>query len=239
MRSPSDVAAPGEVSALFDLADEYEAMLSRGLKLTGESREFFMRGRISAVLDVLGDERIDRVLDFGCGTGETSAHLSKAFDGAWVVGVDTAEGALAHARHEHDSPNVRFCRPEHVRPGSFDLCYVNGVFHHIEPADRPRALCTIRDALRPGGWFAFFENNPWNLGTRVIMSRVPFDKEARLISPSRARRTLRSAGFEVSVPNQFLFFFPRSLCWLRRLERVLGRVPLGGQYLTLVRKPLA
>jgi len=48
-----------------------------------------------------------------------------------------------------------------------DLAYCNGVFHHIAPDARPEALAMIRDALKPGGLFAFWENNAWNprLGT--------------------------------------------------------------------------
>src|SRR5687768_4389811 len=35
---------------LFDLAAEYDEMLDRGIRLSGESREFFLRGRVAALL---------------------------------------------------------------------------------------------------------------------------------------------------------------------------------------------
>jgi hypothetical protein len=86
--------------------------------------------------------------------------------------------------------------------------------------------------LRPGGFFAFWENNPWNPGTRWIMSRTPIDRDAITISPREARKLLHSADFRVLSVDS-LFYFPRSLGWFRPLEKVLTRLPLGGQYLVL------
>ena len=83
--------------------------------------------------------------------------------------------------------------------------------------------------------FALWENNPWNPGTRYIMSRVPFDRDAIVITPFEARRLLRDAGFEI-ISTDYLFVFPHLLRALRPLERLLTPFPLGGQYLVLARK---
>ncbi len=82
--------------------------------------------------------------------------------------------------------------------------------------------------------FAFWENNPWNPGTRYIMSRVSFDANAITITPPEARRLLRAAGFAI-VRTDTLFWFPRALRMLRPLEPLLSALPLGGQYLVLCR----
>ena len=67
------------------------------------------------------------------------------------------------------------------------------------------------------------------------MSRIPFDRDAQTLSPPAGRRMVREGGFEV-LRTDYLFYFPRLLKWLRPLE-VLGRkVPLGSQYLVLGRK---
>ena len=47
-------------------------------------------------------------------------------------------------------------------------------------------------ALLTGGVLALFENNPWNPGTRLVMKRIPFDRNAQTISP-RAGRAGRPA----------------------------------------------
>jgi SAM-dependent methyltransferase len=112
----------------------------------------------------------------------------------------------------------------------FDLCYVNGVFHHIHPTERVAALTTIKNVLVPGGYFAFFENNPWNPGTRLVMKRIPFDHNAQPLSSRAARRLLVETGFKCLGRTRFLFCFPRSLAFLRFCERWLVHFPLGAQY---------
>ena len=121
--------------------------------------------------------------------------------------------------------------------GVADLVYCNGVFHHIAPARRAGAVAFVVRALRPGGLFAFWENNPWNPGTRLIMRRIPFDRDAVMLTPAAARRLLIDGGLEV-VGTDFRFYFPASLRRLRPLEPHLRRLPLGAQYLVLARKRL-
>lgn len=216
---------------LFECASEYESLLQQGTRLSGEDRHFFIRGRVADLAAHLpAGFRPRRILDFGCGLGDTSRVLAASFAGAEVVGVDTADAAIAWARAHHALPQVTFALldalPSH---GVFDLCYVNGVLHHVVPERRNEVLGTIRNALSPGGRFALFENNPWNPGARMVMHRIPFDRDAVPVSPHEARRLLDANGFRC-LATRSLFWFPRVLSALRPLERVLAHVPLGAQY---------
>ena len=176
------------------------------------------------------------MLDFGCGTGSATPWLREVLGAGRVVGVDVSEGSLRVARRDHGSPRADFRRLDRYAPaGELDAAFCNGVFHHIPPGERAAAVAYVHRALRPGGVFAFWENNPWNPGTRYIMSRVPFDRDAVTLTPPEARRLLRGGGFRV-LRTDFLFVFPRALGWLRPLEPVLASLPLGGQYLVLCRK---
>lgn len=220
-------------------AARYEQELARGLDATGESREYFAEGRmrwLAARLRTLGVRVPGTVLDFGCGLGTSTPLFFEHLAARHVVGVDVSERLLERARATHaGDPRVRFATiAAHDAPASADLAFVNGVFHHIPPAERAAALDYVRRTLRPGGWFAFWENNPWNPGTRYVMSRIPFDRHAVVVTPPEAHRMLRGAGFEV-VDTTFRFWFPRALRALRPLEAALTRVPLGGQYLVLAR----
>lgn len=219
---------------LFDLAEEYDRMLHHGLSLTGEGKMYFAQGRVQWLKAALPrDAAVTRILDFGCGIGGTSKLLAEAFPKASVVGVDTSEQAVQFACEQHGCERISFtCMDGFKAEAEFDLAYCNGVFHHITPADRPEALACIRRWLRPKGRFALFENNPWNPGTRLVMSRIEFDRDAQPISPCRGRRMLREAGYRISVAS-FGFFFPRWLGVLRILEPALCRIPLGGQFLLL------
>lgn len=214
---------------LFNLSHEYDRMLQQGLDLSGESKEFFLRGRVADMKARLPRGFApERILDFGCGTGGTTQALAEAFPNAEVTGADTAENALSYAREHVRSANARFATLDGAGTG-FDLAYVNGVFHHIEPGKRAAAAKRVFDALKPDGRFAFFENNPWNPGTRMVMARIPFDRDAIPIPPPEGRSLLYAAGFRLE-PTRFLFYFPRALAFLRILEPGLVSVPLGAQY---------
>lgn len=223
---------------LFDLSAEYSEMLNQGIRLSGESQDFFAHGRIQSLPSRLpANFQPRRILDFGCGTGTATPHLSEKFTGAEIVGVDTSENALEYGAARYGSSRVRFRKLADLPgEGEFDLCYVNGVFHHIEPENRAGAVEAIYRALRPGGCLALFENNPWNPGTRLVMSRIPFDRDAIPLSIPEARSLVRAGGFTQPIASWSLFYFPRALAFLRGAESLLSHLPLGAQYCVLAVK---
>jgi trans-aconitate methyltransferase len=226
--------------AEFDqYAKSYDTALAEGLAATGEDKDYFARERVRWVrrcLSSLGAP-CRTVLDYGCGTGSAVPWLLAECQPERVVGVDLSVESVAQASAQHGSGRAVFHSIQSFRPAAdIDLAFCNGVFHHIPIAERPTALGYIAQALRPGGLFALWENNPWNPGTRYVMSRIPFDRDAITLSVLTARRLLRFAQFEV-LRTDFLFVFPRMLSALRWLEPGLAKLPLGGQYQVLCRKP--
>jgi SAM-dependent methyltransferase len=115
------------------------------------------------------------------------------------------------------------------------LAFCNGVFHHIPLDERPQVVRYIADCLRPGGLFALWENNPWNPGTRYIMSRVPFDRDAVTLTAREARALVEAIGLRV-VRTDYCFVFPRVLSALRRFEHYMMPLPIGAQYQVLCQK---
>lgn len=237
---PASAGLPTQMDPEFDaFAENYDEALQRGLRVSGEGKEFFADGRIRWLkrrLQELGHPA-GAVMDFGCGTGTSTGRLLGLPGATRLVGTEVSARSLKVARREHPDPRARFELLGDYQPaGDLDLAFCNGVFHHIPLGERAGALKYVFDSLRPGGVFALFENNPWNPGTRWIMSRIPFDRDAITLSPPETRRRLISAGFEVQHTD-FLFFFPRPLAWFRGLEPALSSLPLGAQYLMMARKP--
>lgn len=221
----------------FDaVAASYEAALDQGLRLSGEGPEYFAQRRVAWTAQVLAGQDVRRVLDFGCGVGLAAPRLAEQFDAEAVWGFDPSINSIERAQRERGAARFRFTADAAALPeGECDLAYCNGVFHHIPPEERAGALATIARALRPGGWFALWENNPWNPGTRLVMRRIPFDRDAQTLSPIATRQMLSGAGFEVLRTDAW-FLFPHALRWLRPLESLVHRIPLGGQYMVLARK---
>lgn len=213
-------------------------MLAQGLKLSGETKDYFIRGRLDDLKKHLpGEFQPRKILDYGCGLGETSHFLSELFPNAHVTGAETSLNAIEHAKSKYKKKSVAFIPAEELpQHGPYDLCYTNGVFHHIEPQNRAAALKQIHQSLNPGGVFALFENNPWNPGTQMVMHHIPFDRDAQMLSFLQAKRILRESGFQ-SSRTRFLFYFPKALGFLRFLEPLGAHIPLGAQYYILSVKP--
>jgi trans-aconitate methyltransferase len=235
-----DGSVPNQPESLFDTyAGQYDAALERGLSATGESKAYFARGRAEWLATRFRDLGLgvpSSLLDFGCGTGSAVPFLHAAFPGAQVHGVDVSSASLERARTDCGGEGATFSTPDELPDvAAFDLVFCNGVFHHIPETNHSDALEWISRRLRPGAVFALWENNPWNPGTRYVMSRIAFDRNAVLLTPRRARDILRTTGFEI-LSTDYLFIFPHLLRVLRPVEHRLSRFPFGGQYLLLGRK---
>ena len=227
---------PPPPSEFDGFADEYDQALQNGLDLSGEKKDFFAQGRVNILAKMLEKPSLARILDYGCGTGSATPHLRALPNVSAVIGVDISNKSLDRARATYQHLHVEFHNLSTLSQlGSFDLAFCNGVFHHIPISERLRSLSQIYHALKPNGLFAFWENNPWNLGTRWVMSRIPFDRGAIMLWPRGARRLLSQAGFEI-ILTHYAFIFPKPLEFLRFAEWPLRNLPLGAQYMLLAQK---
>lgn len=219
-------------------AADYDAALARGISVSGEDKTYFAQGRVEWLGKCLAKLRAPSktIMDFGCGTGSATPYLRTLTSGATIVGVDISARSLDVARSLFGNATTHFHEfSQHQPTGEMDLAFCNGVFHHIPLAERAKAIAYVRDALKPGGLFALWENNPWNPGTRLVMSRIPFDRDAIPLPPTESLRLLRAGGFEI-LRTDFLFLFPRMLSWLRWIEPRVAKLPCGAQYQVLCRK---
>lgn len=234
------ISHPPSHDTVFDTyATNYDDALARGLAISGEDQAYFARKRVEWLVHCLRPLAFapESIMDFGCGTGLASPFLLSMTRAASMVGVDLSTESLKVARQTYGTEHVHFLYLDDYQPQqNIDLVFCNGVFHHIPPSGYAGAIEYICRSLRSGGVFAFWENNPWNPGTRYVMSRIPFDRDAILLSAARARGLLREGGLEI-LRTDFLFIFPRPLRWLRALEPSVSRFPFGAQYQILCRKP--
>ena len=218
----------------FEIAD-YDEMLNRGIRLSGENKWFFIEGRLRDLCSQIPSSfHAGHILDFGCGMGETVHAFARLFPAAQVTGADPSEKALRHAREHFGSPRISFFSLNELfeQEKRFDLVYVNGVFHHILPKQRAEAVKKIGSLMNRNGYFVLFENNPWSMAARLVMRRIPFDRDAVMLSTAEARQLLSNEAFEC-FPPRFLFYFPKFLHFFRILEAFLIRVPFGAQYYIL------
>ncbi|MBJ7409090.1 MAG: methyltransferase domain-containing protein [Phenylobacterium sp.] len=153
-----------------------------------------------------------RVLDIGCGAGETT--LSLAQTGAEAVGVDISRPLLEIARRRSKGrTDVTFLEADAQThpfpPGAFDAVFSRfGVMFFADPA---AAFANIRQALKPGGRLAFVcwrtpaENPIMSLPMQAALAHVdapPAPPEPgapgpfAFADPERVRAILAAAGFK-------------------------------------------
>jgi len=227
-----------QTKAEFDKsARNYEALFRPWLKIAGASREYFARSRVNWLSFLLREQGFvpKRVMDFGCGTGMSLSLLADVFDAEQVIGLDPSEESLAVAGESVGSRAVQLATPgKYVPQQNIDLVFCNGVFHHIPKAEQPAAINYVCRCLRSGGMFAMWENNPWNPMQSFAMKHSEIDKNAIPLRPPESRQLVASQ-FSV-IRTDYLFFFPGYFTWLRPLEKILIKMPLGAQYQILARK---
>jgi SAM-dependent methyltransferase len=175
----------------------------------------------------LGTTEALRALDLGCGLGLLERHLTEL--GTPVFGADVALSPLAAGRRA-ELRSVLYSSSLPFASGAFDLVFMASVLHHVRPELRPSLLREVRRVVRPGGLAVIFEHNPWHPGTRWIVSRCEFDRDAVLVGPGTLRRTVRKAGLR-PVLRRHLLVTPWSGRLFDAVDRALGRLPLGAQYL--------
>ncbi len=135
-----------------------------------------------ATLDV---PRGSKVLDVGCGWGDTAIELArKTGPEGYVVGLDCCDAFLEKGRSDARAAglaNVRFVEADvqtHRFEREFDLCFSRfGMMFFSNPV---AAMRNVRSALKPGGRLVFIvwrtiDDNPW-LG-------VPKDVVLRFLPP--------------------------------------------------------
>ena len=99
-----------------------------------------------------------RVLDFGCGTGASTALLSKFMPEARLVGTELDEERMRIAKLRMDVIGQQaefFTAPSgtelNADLGRVDFIVLSAVYEHMLPDERATLLPKIWDALEPGG----------------------------------------------------------------------------------------
>ncbi len=112
---------------------------------------------VSHLYQFYPDLKPRRILEMGCGVGNTTLAVAKYFPDAEIVGCDIGASILryAHARAESQDIAVHFHQANAERTGfddaSFDLIYTTVVFHEISGDAIENVIHEMHRLLAPGG----------------------------------------------------------------------------------------
>lgn len=171
-----------------------------------------------AVIELLAPRAGERVLDVGCGTGQTLLQLAERVgSGGHVVALDVSEPMLTEARArvaQAGATNVTLVlgnAATEALPGPFDIVFSR--FGVMFFDDSVAAFSHLRSGMKPGGRLGFvcwqpMERNPWvRLPLDAVRKLLPDQPLPALLAPDKpgpfyfsepefVRGILASAGFE-------------------------------------------
>jgi ubiquinone/menaquinone biosynthesis C-methylase UbiE len=205
---------PGQQDDLFD----YDAELRR------------YHQPLRAAIDV---QPADRVLDIGCGAGQTTREAARAAASGSALGIDISAPRLARARRlarQEGLRNIGFVQADaqtyRFRPGRFDLAISR--FGTMFFADPVAAFINIGCALRPGGRLVQLvwqhrDRQEWDAVIGEVFAGeqpalAPAADPFSLADPAAAGTILTASGFtdvDVTGVHESVYYGPDAASALR------------------------
>ncbi len=196
------VAKPCNITPSPDFRRQFDAIATTWDAEHGPAspRASEFTARISYLQTVCRELGRPRVLDLGCGTGQTLLHLADSiFSGD---GVDISSGMIAHAQRNAPMTHLRFqvgdaaefclnCRER------FELVLLIGALEHL--SDQPAALVGVERVLTASGRLIVISLHPWN-PVFCVKRLVDRDRDAPPTnhpSPMQLRRIATRCGLEL------------------------------------------
>jgi 2-polyprenyl-3-methyl-5-hydroxy-6-metoxy-1,4-benzoquinol methylase len=221
---------------IFDTyATDYERALAKNLKFVPGGTDYYYKNRVSILARCIGELRPPKkILDFGGGIGLAIPHLLSFFPDAEITITDESSESLRVATGRY--PSIQATVPSELPRNCFDVAFVAGVLHHVQPSMREGVVDQIVGSIVPGGLIVFFELNPLNPVTRQLVRMCPFDCDAVLMRKTEVENLCRSNSSLTLTHSHYTVFFPPLLKPLHSLERLLRWCPIGAQYFVAMRK---
>lgn len=195
----------------------------------------FVPALAGGVVEWLGAQPGERILDLGCGDGQLTLRLSEA--GAQMTGLDLSPAMVsaAHARgiQAEVGSAERLPFPDH----SFDAVFSNAALHWV--GDHDAMMDEVHRVLQPGGRFVAEMGGHGNIAAisvalRSVLERFGFGERENQVNyfptPTVYRRRLERHGFSVErielIPRPTPLPADGMAGWLRTFRRgVLDGLP--------------
>jgi trans-aconitate 2-methyltransferase len=170
-----------------------------------------------------------RLVDLGCGPGNSTAVLRQRWPEAEVLGIDTSAELLEAARRDH--PGIDFQRgniAQWAPAEPYDLVFSNTALQWV--GDHERLLPRLLDAVAPGGALAVQMPRNHDFATHRLMrqaaaegpwrARLAGARDPSPVKPPEFYYDLlapRSAGFTIWETNyiQIMDGVPAIIDWLQ------------------------
>jgi ubiquinone/menaquinone biosynthesis C-methylase UbiE/uncharacterized protein YbaR (Trm112 family) len=202
---PNGQPEPGERSIQETFTDEWNCMNDNDLSFLYTIEDLKMlHGNVLLKWMKYSREKIQNILDVGCGIGQESISLQEVSGNAEVYAIDLNFALLKSGEFFKSKQNIHLIISSlfHIplKTSSFDLVYSQGVIHHT--FSTVEAFKSIASYVRDGGYLTVWIYGVGDHLARVedlgILVRVIYVAEC-VLRPliSRSPRILRNALFRI------------------------------------------
>ncbi len=212
-------------------AANYSSAIEETIGVFGQGHDFYVRHKAILLKDVFAKlPARPKVLDVGCGIGLVHPLLEPMV--SELHGVDVSTASIETAKTNNTSVSYQ-AYDGHKLPypdASFDAAFAICVMHHVPVEEWSAFGAEMARVVKPGGQIVVIEHNPANPATQWVVHRSPLDENAVLVRPGKLRTILAASGVK-DIATQYVLFTPFEGTIFRKLDGLLGAIPLGAQYM--------
>jgi len=117
-----------------------------------------------------------------------------------------------------------------------DLVFSSCMFHHLPEQEIKTVINEMVRICKAPGFIIFFEHNPCNLLTQIVVRTTPIDEKANLISRKELRKKILDLGLKIYQTEYFLYGPKMIDGWLSKSFPIIKSIPAGGQYYIVISK---
>jgi ubiquinone/menaquinone biosynthesis C-methylase UbiE len=235
-----------QTKAEFDqYARDYMQELSHPIRnLVDPEGHYFIELK-SLILEQIASQQLDKrkninIVDVGTGLGLFEKFLKPNYPNIMAVDLSFEMLRVARTINAFDSS-----RSAYVQGNAYhlplpddhaDLIFMSCVLHHIEGDEIQATLKELARICSPRGYIVFFEHNPYNPITQIVVKTTPLDRNAHLVTYKKLEQHANQAGIQI-VDKEFFLYGTRQIDdFIDRHLPGWRKLPLGGQYALIGQK---
>ena len=226
----------GNTNEFDDIAGDYSELVETGMVLKGSDHEYFNQYKLFYLEPYMKKLHGEfKLLDYGCGVGLLSRTIQSRFPRAAIHGFDVSAESIDNVDLElRNKSQNRFCSNLEDLDEDYDIAILSTVLHHVPISERMDVIGNIYKRLKKYGLLIVFEHNMKNPLTRKSVAACPFDNEAVMLTLSECEKLLK--GMFSSINSKYVTFFPEQLRKLWFIDKYIGWLPMGAQYMIVAAK---
>lgn len=180
-----------------------------------EKKHWWWEGRRELLRVILNNKKPKKILDVGCGTGETLSFMKTIFPKAELYGIDTSKRAIRYSK-QRGHKNILYSKAEKLpfKNNAFDVVMFLDVLEHIE--DDQAVISEAKRVLKKNGIIII--TSP---GLSFIWSAHDTEQgHKRRYTRREIRKLATNSGLTVSFISYFNFFLSPSIIIIRLLSNI-------------------